>query len=151
MNRFASEAVEETNTIWRNPTASPQIVEILAEGNVPRKYTVPPGGEREIPSRYDSAVHRVLCSQDECLRAPPGFCRKPHEHAGTILGGLAPLLQRSGVRHKLSDALDPELQAKKALEAEQAAALVAKTKAEDAMVIAEAKKIEIDKKRSAAK
>lgn len=139
-------------TKWKNPTKLVRTVTVFEERgnkNVPIKFTFQPDEVKEIPSHFDLAIQRVDCGRPECRekrdengRPIPGsgpWCDKGHP--GVVLGGLDPLLVRVGVEGVVvPEALDPEAAKVKALEAEQAAAMIAKKAAEEAILIAEAKK-----------
>jgi hypothetical protein len=135
--------IDETITLWFNPLSVDQIV-IVRHGNEarPTRYVFKPGRETPVPARFDDAIQKVHCDQDECRTHAPGFCRNRKEHQGTVLGGLAPQLRYVGSPAKLSEALDPALAAKRQAEAEVAAADIARRVAADAQIIAEQKRLE---------
>jgi hypothetical protein len=127
------------DTIWHNPTSRDVVVPIWVgtshligkkfkpgpDGKVRRptgirRYVIPAGGERAIPSEFDSAVQVV---QDNM-----------------IVAGLAPQLKRKGVQDapKLHYALD-ELEARRKAEHDRAvAATLAKAAANEALLVAQA-------------
>lgn len=137
--------VVEHYTTWYNPLPVLQYVD-LYQGNErrPTRYEFPPTTETKLPSRFDSAIHRVQCMDEVCRKTAPGFCTKPGEHQGVIIGGLAPQLQRRGAHLMLDPALDPLLSEKKYQEAELAAQVNAARHAEAAMQIALQKKNEAE-------
>lgn len=119
------EPTEEKFTRWHNPLSVRQNVVISHDGDSrPTQYTIKPGETREIPSRYDLAIHRV--------------------HNGVVIGGLAPQLVKVGAEEKLDPVLDTTLQDKKQAEAERAVAAAAKQAAEDALILAEHRKREAE-------
>lgn len=142
----AMEPVEETNSIWYNPTPHQQVVDFYDVN--PRqgtRYKIPAGGSREIPSRYDFAIQKVLCSDPACRAKQHGFCMVGHE--GQVMGGMAPALIKKGqsrAAFPLDPALDPSLQEKRSLEAEAAAAALAKKTADEALLIATNKRLETE-------
>jgi hypothetical protein len=109
---------EKRVTRWHNPTSNTITAMIVEDGEV-FSFSVPPGEERELDSKYDRALHQVDCGRDECHRKG-WWCVAGHE--GTVAGGNAPLLRRVGKNDKLDPMLDPEVQARKALEKSIAAA-----------------------------
>src|SRR5262245_20211969 len=64
-------------TRWRNPLDSAvRLTFNVGGGRPPRKYTIAPGGELDIPNEYDAAIRLV------------------HRDTGVIVGGQAPMLER---------------------------------------------------------
>jgi len=123
------EAPEALSTRWKNNNPFPQSV--VLEG---RRYTWKPGEEREIESRFDSAIHTVHGKNEDGT-------------GGTIVGGLAPRLTKISTppeeRAVLSDSLDSDLVARRQAEADailaqrdaelaQTNAIIAQAKAEKA-------------------
>lgn len=83
------EPQEETYTQWHNPLQVEQYVDLhVGDSPRPTRYRFAPGQKRQLPSRFDHAIHRV--------------------HNGVIVGGLAPRLVRVGSTDRLDDALKPE-------------------------------------------
>ena len=117
----------EPMTAWKNPTRDTIRVPLMVPCEEPkdhidehtgelRRWTITqkeitvewqPGEEKEIPSRYDLAIHDCReCSDTRCRRV--GRCLDPMHHAGvTILGGSAPLLVRAGQPYGLHPSLLP--------------------------------------------
>lgn len=139
----------ERYTVWFNPLDTEQRVDVFygTGGHYnerrPTRYTFPPKKEVEVPSRFDSAIHRVQCTEEECRNRAPGFCTHPN-HVGIVIGGLAPCLQRKGSNYKLLEALDPNHAKLKEMEAQLAAADIARRAAEQAQILAEAKRQELE-------
>ena len=140
----------ETRTAWHNPLDVPQRVDVrYGDERTPTRFEWPPHATMEVDSRFDSIIHRVQCEEQECRSIAPGFCTK--NHRGVILGGAAPQLRREGSTSILAASLDPRLAEKQSLAAQVAAASIARTNQENAMMIAEARRLEIEaeEKRSA--
>ena len=133
----------ETRTAWHNPLDVPQRVDVrYGDERTPTRFEWPPHSTLEVDSRFDSVIHRVQCEEQECRNHAPGFCTK--NHRGIILGGAAPQLQREGSTSILAPSLDPKLAEKQALAAQVAAASIARTNQENAMMIAEARRLELE-------
>lgn len=117
------EPQEETYTHWHNPLGQEQRVDVFY-GDEPRptRFTWKPGETLKVPSRFDNAIHRV--------------------DKGVIIGGLAPQLVKVGANEVLDPALDTEKVKKAEATKEAAVAALAKSQAEDALVIAQAKSAE---------
>ena len=112
------EPVEQTETMWHNQLDYDQMVDIFmgeAKQGATR-FRFKPGQRRAIPSRYDTAIHRV--------------------HNGVIVGGLAPQLVKVDADEVLDPSLDPKQALKKDAQAAAIAALQAKVAAEAALVVA---------------
>lgn len=124
-------------TRWRNPRNHSQKIVLFDSTNRKIVVTFQPGEEKDIPSEYDFAIHRVDCGQEECHRGPVHYCLRGHP--GVVVGGLAPLLERVNVADTLEPTLDPDVDAKRKAEAAMAAAALQKKVAEDALVVAAAK------------
>lgn len=138
---------EEKFTTWHNPTDHEQKIDVFYGAGVgneerPTRYIVPSKGDLEIPSRWDSAIHRVQCADDTCRRIGSGFCTR--DHAGTVIGGIAPQLQKKGQRAQLLPALDPTAAEKLQKAAEVAAASIARRDAENTMLLAESRRRELE-------
>ena len=134
----------QTYTKWHNPLAQDQYVDVHENGRLIR-YVVPAGGEEEIPSAFDMAIQRVVCSHPEC-KTIGGFCRKSHD--GVVMMGLAPQLVNMTTKAKLvlNPALDTLKEERVAAEAELASKDVQRQQIENAQVIAAAKLAKSDKK-----
>ncbi len=115
-------------TTWTNPCTSDPISVTVATGRV-LKHPAPiaredgshavleeeervavvwqPGETKAVPTRFARAIHIVLgCSHHDCRNA---ICKDP-ESAGpkaTVIGGGAPLLQRSGQTYGIPGSLIP--------------------------------------------
>ncbi len=138
---------EQRLTTWHNPLPTPQHVDVHMNGKLVR-FTVPPHGDKEIPSEFDYAIHRVTCGDMAC-RNKTGFCQKGHE--GTVVAGLAPQLQNKTVQAKreLAVALDTQASAKEQAEAEAAAASLARDRAERTELVAAMRVKEFEAKKDA--
>ena len=147
-----TEATEETSSTWHNPTEHAQTVTFHDTNPRGTKYTVPAGGTREIPSRYDFAIQKIECLDPVCRNSLHHLCMKGH--AGVVMGGLAPALMKQGQTrssHPLDPALDPAISQKRAAEAAQAAAMIGKRAHEEALILAKAAEMAADEKIHASK
>lgn len=142
----------ERLTTWHNPTDHDMRVDVWYGNNghynepKPTRLTFPAHQDVTHPSRFDNAIQLVQCTEEDCRRATPSWCTRGH--IGTVIGGAAPQLQHRGWETILPDHLDPARAERKEKEAELAAASIAARRAEDAMLIAEARKREIDDARA---
>lgn len=146
-HRQASEPVEESISTWLNPTESDQTVVFFDTNPKGTKFVVKAGSQREIPGRYDFAIQKVMCSDDACRLTGHGFCVKGHQ--GQVIGGMAPSLlkvEQSRETHPLDPALDPHLALKRAAEAKAAAAMIARSGADEALLLAKAEEIRAEVK-----
>jgi hypothetical protein len=138
----------ETNTIWYNPLDVPQRVRVFyGDGakneRVPTEYVFAPKTDTQVPSRFDSAIQVVHCAEDSCRLKAPGYCINQH-HEGTVTGGLAPQLLRKGQVAKLLPALDPSYAELEEVKSQLAAQNIARVAAENAQVIAESRRQELE-------
>lgn len=76
-------------TTWRNPTDRPQRVRLFDRDNSELLIEIPPGETRSIPSEFDRAIQTTDCHAVHCTLGGEGC-----GHNGTIVGGIAPLLER---------------------------------------------------------
>ena len=149
MNRYEPTAPEEaTVTTWHNPTDYEMFVDVYNGTGVHKnnerratRYRFPKRSDTQVPSRFDNAIQLIQCGLDEC-RQDGTWCNKGHH--GTVVGGLAPLLQKKGTEivATLLPCLDPMLAQKKAADAELATQDIARRYAEDAMMLAKHKSME---------
>lgn len=143
----AADPVEETISTWHNPMSSDQTVIFHDTNSRGTKFVIPAGGVREIPGRYDFAIQRVQCGDNACRQSGHGFCM--HGHDGQVIGGMAPGLIKQGQTrrsHPLDPALDPDIQLKREAEAKIAAAMIARSSADEALLIAKGAEIQADEK-----
>lgn len=138
-SRNAQPFAEIRATRWLNPTSHSQRVILQHADGRQFQVTWEPGETKELPSDFDRAIHMVDCGQDACHQHG-WFCTKGHD--GLVQGGLAPLLVRVGAKDTLQPDLDPSIAEKRAQEANMAAASLAKSAADQALVIAAAKAAE---------
>ena len=135
----------EQYTTWVNPTDTAMFVEVY-NGNeaVPTRYDFPPHEEVQVPSRFDTAIHRGQCGQRECQNKG-GWCLNA-DHRANVVGGLAPMLQRKGSNWKVLPALDPLQAELEATKAQLVAESIVRKKAEDAQILAAARATELEQK-----
>lgn len=146
-NAFAMplEPPVQSFTTWINPTNKVVKIDIYvgpsaymmcindAGKRVPRnpsgrvRYVIPAGGQLDIPSEHDGAIHDV--------------------RDGQIVGGLGTVLVRKGSSDQLSEALDANLSAKKAADMQAALAADAKRAQEQAIAVAVAQGMAAEKAR----
>ena len=126
-SEWQTQTVEMTQ--WTNPTRHDQSVEInlpkkvrvtragsdglkvdtLVDGHDVRRTTWSPGETKALPSTYDRAIHRVVCSDRACSGKPE--CSSPAIHkGGYVIAGLAPLLRRENQAYGIHRALIPALE-----------------------------------------
>lgn len=143
MNRYEPNAPEEaTVTTWHNPTDHEMFVDVyngtgIHKNNERRatRYRFPKRADTQVPSRFDNAIQLIQCGLDEC-RQDGTWCNKGHR--GTVVGGLAPQLQKKGTEAvaNMLPCLNPDLAQETAAAAEVAVQDLARRKAEDAMMLA---------------
>lgn len=109
----STEPQEQRLTTWRNPTRQEMRVDVHHAPGRFKRFVFPPGKEVQVPSEYDRAIHDV--------------------RDGVIVGGLAPLLERSVPDGVLHSALDPEEAARKAAAEEAERAVIAKKAADEVL------------------
>jgi hypothetical protein len=135
------ESIEETDldparatTRWHNPTASVQRVilntsrkraivtesgaRVEVDEQVAHTIEIPAGETREIPSKYDAAIHTVLGCDHGGPCARRGVCVKPSVPTrvqGYVAGGLAPLLKRERQGYGLLGSLVPRAEPPKSM------------------------------------
>lgn len=140
----------ERFTTWHNPTDQDQYVDVFyGDGQYnekrPTRLSFPAKKDVDFSSRFDSAIQRVQCMEEDCRKRAPGWCTNP-AHAGVVVGGSAPGLQRKGANYKLLETLDPHRAELEAVKAQLAASDIARKAAEGAQLIAERRRQELEAK-----